>query len=55
MEVVERTTHSLKNVNQSWNILIISFFDHLNGKTSKKMGIVGVLTDEENGILVAWI
>jgi len=28
----------------------------LNGKTrSKKLGLVGVLMDEENGIVVAWI
>jgi hypothetical protein len=38
------------------DILIISFFHHLNGKTrSKKLGLVGVLTNEENGIVVAWI
>jgi hypothetical protein len=56
MEVVKRRTHSLKNVSQSYNILIISFFDHLNGKArSEKMGLVGVLMDEENGIIVAWI
>ncbi len=32
-----------------------SFFDHLNGKTRfKKMGIGGVLIEEENVIVIAW-
>jgi hypothetical protein len=56
MEVVERRTHSLKKPSQFWNIPFISLFDHINGKTRfKKMIYVGVLTDKENEVIVAWI
>jgi hypothetical protein len=55
MDVVERGRHSLRRANRSWNIPMRSFFDHLNGKTrSKKMGIRGVLIEEEDVIVIAW-
>ncbi len=39
MNGVERGRCSLKKANKSWNILLSSFFDHLNKKTrSRKMG-----------------
>jgi hypothetical protein len=42
--------------NKFWGKLVISFFDHLNGKTrSKKIGPPNVLTDEEDETIVAWV
>ncbi len=56
MEVVERGMHSLIKASQFWNIPFISLFDHLNGKTRfRKIVYVGVLTDKENVVIVAWI
>jgi len=55
VDVVERWRHSIRRANRSWNIPMSSFFDHLNGKTrSKKMGIRGVLIEEEDVIVIAW-
>jgi hypothetical protein len=55
MDVVEIGRHSLRRANRSWNIPMSSFFDHLNGKTRfKKMGIRGVLIEEEDAIVIAW-
>jgi hypothetical protein len=45
MDVVEKGTHSLIRANKTWNILLNSFSNHLNGKTrSSKMGPRGVFT-----------
>jgi hypothetical protein len=45
MDVIVRGTHSIRRANKSWNILMNSLANHLNGKTkSKKMGPRGVLT-----------
>jgi hypothetical protein len=44
MNVVKKT-YSLRKVSKSWNILLKSLFDPLNGKRiSKKMGPRGVFT-----------
>jgi hypothetical protein len=48
MDVIERGTYSLRNASSLWNILMNSFFSHLNRKTkSMKMGLKGVLIKEE--------
>jgi hypothetical protein len=55
MDVVERGTNSLKRANKSWNIPTISITNHLNGKTkSRKMGPRGVLTEEEDVVVIKW-
>jgi hypothetical protein len=55
MDVVERRTCYLRRANRSWNILLNSLFDHLNGKTrSRKMGLGGVLTKKKDIIVVKW-
>ncbi len=53
MDVVERGTHSLRRANKSWNTPMNSIIDHLNGKTIfRKMGPKGVLTEEEDAIMI---
>jgi hypothetical protein len=55
MNVVERGTLSLKRISKSWNILMSSIADHLNGKTrSRKMGLGGVLTKKEDVVMIKW-
>jgi hypothetical protein len=55
MDVVDKRTHSLKKDIISWNILVISIANHLNGKTkSRKMGPKGVLTEKEDAIVIKW-
>jgi hypothetical protein len=55
MDVVDKRTHSLKKDIISWNILVISIANHLNGKTkSRKMGPKGVLTKKEDAIVIKW-
>jgi hypothetical protein len=45
LRFVKKMTHSLRKVNQSWNIPLLSILDYLNGKTrSRKMGPNVVLT-----------
>jgi hypothetical protein len=54
MDVVERT-HSRRKAIKSWNIPMSSIIDHLNGKTiSRKMGPKGVLTKEEDVVVIKW-
>jgi hypothetical protein len=49
MDVVERKTHSLIRANKTWNIILNSFSNHINGKTrSKKMRPKGVFTTKED-------
>jgi hypothetical protein len=56
MDVVERSIISLWEANKFWGILITSLSDLLYGKTrSRKIGRLGVLTQEENEAIVAWI
>jgi hypothetical protein len=53
MDVIERGTYSLRKANNSWDILMNSFFCHLNGKTkSMKMGLGSVLIREEDAIIL---
>jgi hypothetical protein len=55
MEVIERNIISLLGANKFWGIPIISFFDHIYGKTrSRKIGPPCVPTKENKGI-VAWV
>jgi hypothetical protein len=45
MDVIEKMTHSLKRASKTWNIILNSISDHLNGKTrSRNMRPRGVLT-----------
>jgi hypothetical protein len=54
MDVVKGHT-SFKHVSKNWNILLTSLLNHLNGRTiTRKMGLQGVLTNEEDGAIVAW-
>jgi hypothetical protein len=54
MDVIERETYFLRKANSSWNILMNSFFYHLNGKTkSMKMGLGGVLIRKECGLFIS--
>jgi hypothetical protein len=55
MDVIERRTHSIRRASKSWNIPMNSFVDHLNGKTrSMKMELGGVLTKEEDVVMITW-
>jgi hypothetical protein len=55
MDVVEKGTYSLIRANKTWNILLNSFFNHLNGKTrSKKMGPRGVFITKEDVKVINW-
>jgi len=55
MDVIENGTFSLQRANKAWNIPMSSISNHLNGKTkSRKMGLGGVLTEEEDAIMMAW-
>ncbi len=50
------TTIFEKKANKFWHILITSLLDHLNGKIgSRKQGPQGMLTNQEDEALVAWI
>jgi hypothetical protein len=56
MDVVESRTSSLRKANRHWNISFTFLFDHLGGKTTnKKPRPVGVLTKEENKVVITWI
>jgi hypothetical protein len=56
MDVVENKITSLWGANKFWGILVISLFNHLYGKTkSRKIGPLGVLTQEKDEIIVAWV
>ncbi len=55
MDAIEKRTYSIKRANKSWNILMSSLVDHLNERTkSKKMGLGGVLTKEEDVAMTTW-
>jgi hypothetical protein len=55
MDDGERGRCSLREASMSWNIFLSSFFDHLNKKTrSRKMGLRGVLTKEEDVVVIKW-
>ncbi len=44
-----------RKASSSWNILMIFFFNHLNGKTGfKKMGSKGMLIKEEDAKVITW-
>ncbi len=56
MDVIECGITSIKGAIKFWGIFVISFFDHLNGKTrSRKIGPLGVLAKEEGQANVAWV
>jgi hypothetical protein len=56
MEAIEKGTHSLKKVSKSWDVLLNSLSNHLNGNTrNMKIGPACVLTKEENATMVAWV
>jgi hypothetical protein len=53
MDAIERGTYSTKKATKQWNLPLISFLDHLNGKTrSRKMGPSRVLTNEKDVTIV---
>jgi hypothetical protein len=55
MHVVEEWIHSLRRANKTWNIILSSFSNHLNGKTkSRKMGPRGVLIAKEGAKVIKW-
>jgi hypothetical protein len=44
--------NSFKLASKYWNILLTSLLSHLNGRTiTRKMGLQGVLTNEEDGAM----
>jgi hypothetical protein len=56
MDVVERSIIFSWEANKFWGIPITSLFDHLYGKTrSRKIGPLGVLIEEEDKAIVAWV
>jgi len=56
MDVVEYGITSLMGANKFWGIPVTSFSDHLNGNIrSRKIGPPGVLTEEEDEVVVAWV
>jgi hypothetical protein len=56
MDVVERGIISLWGADKFWGIPITSFSNHLNGKIeSRKIGPLGVLTKEEDEVVVACV
>jgi hypothetical protein len=55
MDVIEKWTHSVRRASKSWNIPMNSLVEHLNGKNrSRKKGLGGVLTKEEDVIMITW-
>ncbi len=53
-DVIERGTHSVRKVNNSWDIPMSSITHHLNGKTRfKKMGPKGVLREKKD-VVMKW-
>ncbi len=56
MDVVEGRITSLRKASRHWNILLTSLSDHVYGKTIfRKLGLVGVLTKEEDQVMVTWL
>jgi hypothetical protein len=56
MDEIEHDIVSVGGGNKFWGILVISFSNHLNGKTkSRKIGPPSVLTKEEDETIVAWV
>ncbi len=56
MDAIECGITSLGRAIKFWGILVISFSDHLNGKTrNRKNGPLGVLTKEEDEVVVTWV
>jgi hypothetical protein len=56
MNVVEPDITSLLGPNKFWGRFVTSLSDHLNGKSiSRKIGPSGVLTEEEDEVVIAWV
>jgi hypothetical protein len=56
MDVAEKNINFFWGANKFWGIPVISLFNHLYGKTkSRKIGPLGVLTQEKDEIIVAWV
>jgi hypothetical protein len=56
MDVMERSQTFLTKANKFRHMPFTFLLDHLNGKTIlKKLGSQGVLTNEEDKALMAWI
>jgi hypothetical protein len=56
MDVVECGITSLLGANKFWGICVTSLSGRLNGKTrSRKIRPWGVLTQEEDEVVVAWV
>ncbi len=56
MDVIERRQLSLKKASKFWHILITSLFRSLKWEArSRKQGPQGVLTNQEDEALLAWI
>jgi hypothetical protein len=55
MDAIEKRTCFLRRANKQWNIPLNSFPNHLNRKTkSRKMGLEGVFTKEEDVAVIKW-
>jgi hypothetical protein len=55
MDVVKGHT-SLKCVSKYYNIFLTSLLSHISGRTiTRKMGLQGVLTNEEDGTIATWV
>ncbi len=56
MDVAEKNIIFFGGANKFWGILVTSLSNHLYGKTrSRKIGLLGVLTQEKDDIIVAWV
>jgi hypothetical protein len=56
MDVVERGIISLQGANKFWGLFVTSLSNHQYGKTrSKKIGPPGVLTKEEDEVIIALV
>ncbi len=56
MDVIECGITSLLGANKFWGIPVISLSHHLNGKTTSRIiGPMDVLIEEEDEVVVAWV
>jgi len=56
MDVAEKNIIFFGGANKFWGIPVTSLSNHLYGKTkSRKIGPLGVLTQEKDEIIVAWV
>jgi hypothetical protein len=55
MDLVEEGVTSIKGANKIFNVPLISMFNNLNGRKTKKFGPHGVLSKENKINVVDWI